>query len=86
MDAAKLPHSHGMLQSKIFPKGLAIGSPLMAHAFHLGENGLIKSPEGAQHESVISLTGVPRNPRVPQKAVEVPPISKFDWYLLVNCS
>ena len=31
-------------------------------------------------------TGVPRNLRVPQKAVGVPAISKFDWYLLVNCS
>jgi hypothetical protein len=27
-------------------------------------------------------TGVPRNPWVPQKALGVPPISEFDWYLL----
>jgi hypothetical protein len=30
-------------------------------------------------------TGVTRNPRVPWKSLGVPPISKFYWYLLVNC-
>jgi len=31
-------------------------------------------------------TGVPWNPWVPQKALGVPPISEFNWYLLVKCS
>ncbi len=31
-------------------------------------------------------TGVPRNPWVPQKALVVPPISEFNWYLLVKSS
>jgi len=40
-----------------------------------------------KHLSLIQWfsTGVPRNPWVPQKAVGVPPISEFDWYLLVKC-
>ena len=31
-------------------------------------------------------TGVPRNPWVPWKALEVPPVYELDVYLLINCS
>jgi len=31
-------------------------------------------------------TGVSRNPWEPQKALGLPPIYEFDWYLLVKCS
>jgi len=37
------------------------------------------------HTRVMFSTGVPRN-RVPQKALGVPPVSEFDWCLLINFS
>jgi len=54
--------------------------------FFYHNNRLITKPDAFHSLNQWFSTGVPRNPRVPQKAVWVPPISKFNWYLLVNCS